>query len=358
MTAETAGKKTTLRHPETGVEVPGMPPPAVFCLKPFARDLVYRADVRERLNRLVDWPLGETPLDPETADDGILAGIEVILGSWGMRRLDPALLDRMPNLRGVFYGAGSIRRFTTDAFWERDIPVCSAWAMNAVPVAEYTFAQIILCLKHAHLQRHHYREADRAKRQPLDLGAHGTYGATVGLVSYGQIAKRVRERLASLEGVRVRVFDPFLSEADARSGAVERCDLPTLFSESDVVSIHTPWLPETEGLITGDLVSRLRPGGALINTARGAVVDEPGLTAVLRERPDLTAVLDVTFPEPPDPESPLFSLPNVYLTPHIAGSQDRECARMGHAMVDELERLLAGEPLQYAVSREQAKVMA
>jgi phosphoglycerate dehydrogenase-like enzyme len=102
----------------------------------------------------------------------------------------------------------------------------------------------------------------------------------------------------------------------------------------------------------------MKPGASFINTARGAIVREGEMIEVLRARPDLFAVLDVTYPEPPAPDSPLYTLPNVILTPHIAGSMDGECRRMGRYMVEELRRYVKGEPLRWGISRERAAVLA
>ena len=158
--------------------------------------------------------------------------------------------------------------------------------------------------------------------------------------------------------VRVLAYDPFVAPETAKEQRVELTDLETLFGESDVVSLHAPDLPETRNLVTGKLLRSIRTGGAFINTARGTVVTEQEMIEVLKERPDLVAVLDVTYPEPPAAESPLFSLPNVFLTPHIAGSLDRECARMGMTAAEECERMLSGEPLRWSVSEQQIARMA
>ncbi len=171
------------------------------------------------------------------------------------------------------------------------------------------------------------------------------------------IGRLVCERLKTYD-VNVIAYDPFCSEAQAAEMGVTLVSLDTVFSESHVVSLHTPWLPETENMITGDLVARLRQNASLINTSRGAVVDEPALIEVLRQRPDLAAVLDVTHPEPPVPDSPLWTLDNVALLPHIAGSTDGETSRMGRCMVDELDLYLAGKPLVWEVDRERFKTMA
>jgi phosphoglycerate dehydrogenase-like enzyme len=139
---------------------------------------------------------------------------------------------------------------------------------------------------------------------------------------------------------------------------VKLTSLDDLFRLAQVVSLHTPWLPETEGLITGRHFRLMPPHSAFINTARGAVVREAEMIEVLRERPDITAVLDVTHPEPPQAESPLYTLPNVLLTPHIAGAMGGECRRLGESVLGELRRYLEGKPLVHQVRREQIALLA
>lgn len=330
-------------------------PKAVVCCAPWCAEIVYPGWLRERMEAMVDLqPQHLTAAD--FAGDVDLSGVEIIFGSWGLVPLSAEVLAKLPELKIVLYGAGSIRNVVTDAFWRRGLTICSAWAMNAVPVAEYTFAQIILCLKKVYPSQRATRLKLAWARETFG-GRFGAYDATVGLVSLGQIARLLLERLRTLD-VRVAVYDPFLSEEQARELGVRKCGLEELFDTCEVVSLHTPWLPETEGLITGDLLRRLPVGGSFINTARGAVVREQEMIQVLIDRPDIQAILDVTYPEPPAKDSPLFTLPNVFLTPHIAGSMDRECARMGAAMVDECARFLAAEPLQFSVSREQSLRMA
>lgn len=316
-----------------------------------ARPVIYTAEAEQAIRGLcdlvLDLPQGVSPAEHARE----LEQVELLFTSWGAPRLTAETLALMPRLKAVFYAAGSVRSTVTDAFWERDIPICSAASLNAIPVAEYTFAQIILCLKQSfHLARMTRQERAYANRSGL-AAPLGTYGATIGLVSMGEIARQLLERLRTLD-VSVQVYDPYLSPEKAEATGVSLVSLEELFATSDVVSVHAPWLPETVGMITGELLGRLKPGAAFINTARGAVVDEIALGKVLAQRPDLQAILDVTYPEPPPPESPLYTLPNVFLTPHIAGSLDRECARMGDAMVEEARRFLKSQPLTLRVTPE------
>ena len=197
--------------------------------------------------------------------------------------------------------------------------------------------------------------ASRQWTRPIPVP--GAYATTVGLVSLGAIGRMVAERLRSHD-LRVIAYDPFADPDAATALGVELVDLETVFAQADVVSIHTPNLPTTRGMINGPLLRLMKEGATLLNTSRGQVIDEPAMVEVLSEREDLDAILDVTAEEPHNSGSPLWDLPNVVLTPHIAGSMDMECRRMGDTMVGELENYLAGEPLAHEVTPELLETMA
>jgi phosphoglycerate dehydrogenase-like enzyme len=317
-------------------------------------DLIYGPDERRDIAGLVDVYAAAQNRQSIAANPALLADTELIFSGWGPPVMDEKFLAAAPKLQAVFYGAGSVRAFVTDAFWKRGIVLTCAATANAVPVSEYTLAAILFSLK---LGWHFARKLRLEHRfYPRDT-VPGCYGSTVGLISLGLIGRLVRERLAPF-AVRVVAYDPFVAAANARELNVELLSLDEVFRQADVVSVHTPWLKETEGLITGAHLASMKPNATFINTSRGAVVREPEMIDALRQRPDLQAVLDVTHPEPPAPDSPLFTLPNVILTPHIAGSMNNECRRMGRTMVDELRRYLAGEPLQWQLTREAASRLA
>ena len=285
-----------------------------------------------------------------------LAETEVLFTGWGGPRLDEAMLARMPRLRVVFYGAGSVRPIATDALWRRGITVCSAAALNAQPVIEYTVGAILLSFKRAW----HQDRMVRANRTYIPL--HGVpsvtgFGPTVGLVSLGLIGRGVAERLRSYD-VNLLAYDPTLSAQQAADAGARLVALPELFQQSDIISLHTPLLPETTGLVGEKLLGGMKPNATLINTARGGLIVESDLLRVLQARPDLQAIIDVLDPEPPAAESIIYRLPNIFLTPHVAGSIGRECRRMGCAMVEEFGRYQRGEPLRYAVDSRQFSLIA
>jgi phosphoglycerate dehydrogenase-like enzyme len=322
----------------------------LYVLDTDAYEMIYGPEERRDIERHVDMVAPPQTRQSLQADPELLRDVEVLFSGWGAPVVDSAFLDHAPKLEAVFYAAGAVGCWMTEAVWHRGVTVSSAYAANAIPVAEYTLSTILFSLKHGwQLAR-----ATQARRTfPRRDDAPGCYGSTVGLISLGAIGRTVLRLLRPFE-LNVLAFDPFISDAEAEGLGVRLVALDVLFRESDVVSVHAPELPETEGMVTGSLLSSMRTGATFINTARGQVVREPEMIEVLTRRPDLQAVLDVTWPEPPRPDSPLYSLPNVVLTPHIAGSVGRECRRMGRYMVDELQRYVAGEPLRWTITPEVA----
>lgn len=327
---------------------------ALIVLNEHAFELIYGSELYGKISRRVHLVAPPQTAAHLVSNPALLRDVDLIFSGWGAPVMDEALLASAPRLRAVFYGAGTVKSFVTDAFWERNIVVTSAYAANAIPVSEYTLAAILFSLKHG------WRYALGAKRLgrfPEHTLAPGAYGAKVGLISLGTIGRLVRERLRPFD-VEVLAHDPYLTANQAEELDVRAASLEEVFQTCDVVSLHAPSLKATEGMIKAEHFECMKSGATFINTARGAIVQEEGLIRVLQQRSDLTAVLDVTHPEPAVPESPLYSLPNVVLTPHIAGSSDRECRRMGRLMIDEFDRWIRGEPLKWSISKERAAIMA
>jgi phosphoglycerate dehydrogenase-like enzyme len=326
----------------------------LIILDSHAYGLIYGSELTEEISRRVNLLAPPMTRDEALGRPELLAQVEVVFSGWGMVKLDAAFLAAAPKLQVVFYGAGSVRVFTTEESWARGVQIVSAYAMNAVPVSEYTVATVLLSLKN--FWRHAF-EAKRLGRYATRKVCAGAYGSTVGLISMGMIGRMVRERLRAFD-LKVIAYDPFVTSEQAVAMDVEMVTLDEVFRRSDVVSLHTPWLKETEGMIQGRHFELMKERASFLNTARGAVVDEAGLIEVFTRREDLTAILDVTWPEPPVEGSPLWTLPNVILTPHIAGSMDKECRRMGRLMVDEFDRWVRGDSLQWLISKEKAALLA
>ncbi|MEO7600414.1 MAG: hydroxyacid dehydrogenase [Opitutus sp.] len=299
--------------------------------------------------------LTPSPLSAQAALERleVLNQVQVLFTGWGCPKLDEDFLRHVPNLKAVFYAAGSLKPIVSNEFWKKDIEIFSAVSANAIPVADFALAAVIMCLKSAFSLARGQRAGD-AWRSPRDI--KGTYKSTVGLVGLGTIGRMVRKRLEVLD-VRVVAYDPYFSTTKDFEGAVELVALDKLFELSDVVSIHAPLNKSTQGMVGQAQLERMKRGGSIINTSRGGVIVESELIAFLEKRPDIQAVLDVCDPEPPDPNSPLRTLENVFLTPHISGSTGPECIRMGRLMVEEFIRWKKNGKLLHKMTRERASEM-
>jgi len=291
------------------------------------------------------------------ADPAAFSDVEVIFSTWGMPVLTEEEIARcLPNLKCLFYGAGTVQKFARP-FLRRGVKVFSAWAANAVPVAEYTVAEIILANKGYFLTHRLYHQSGKAVAKKAFEKCRGNYGETVGIIGAGMIGKLVINMLKAYN-LRVLVFDPFLSDEKSAELGVEKCELPELFERAFVVSNHLANNAQTKGMLTYDHFRRMRENAVFINTGRGAQVVEEDLVRILRERPDLTALLDVTDPEPPVEGHPFYTLANCLLTPHIAGSAGDEVRRMGEYMLREYQAYLAGEACKFEVTEAMLATMA
>ena len=283
--------------------------------------------------------------------------VELVFSTWGMPVMTEEEIARcLPRLRYLFYGAGTVQPFARP-FLSRGVKVFSAWAANAVPVAEFALAQIILANKGYFLTSRACKMEGYAQAKKAFDSCRGNYGETVGIIGAGMIGRLVIRMLKAYR-LRVLVFDPFLPDRTAAELGVEKCDLGTLFERSFAVSNHLANNEQTRGMLGYDLFSRMREGAVFINTGRGAQVVEEDLVRILREREDLTALLDVTHPEPPEEGHPFYTLPNCLLTPHIAGSAGDEVARMGEYMLAECRAVLCGGEARYEVTEKMLETMA
>ena len=317
-------------------------------------ETVYTKETREKLEKTLDFvePLFDTAdLDRRKAE---LNEVDVIFSTWGMPALSREQISTyFSKVKALFYGAGSVQYFARPVL-ESGICLFSAWAANAVPVAEYTVAQIILANKGFFRTFHRYTD-DTWDRTKSDVT--GNYGNPVGLIGIGMIGSLVAKMLKAYD-IPVLAYDPFLSKEKAAELGIELCSIEKIFSECTVISNHLANNPQTVGMLNGKLFDLMRPDAAFINTGRGAQVVESDLIKALKDEPSRIALLDVTMPEPPEKDSKLYKLRNVFLSPHIAGSIGNEVARMGEYMAKEFERWSKNEKCMWQVTEKMLETMA
>lgn len=308
---------------------------------------IFPPDVLARLGNAVEIDptlTAENFTDPRVRD--ALADTEILITGWGCPHIDEAVLAAAPRLRAILHAAGSVKGLTSPAVWERGITVSSAAGANALPVAEYTLAMILLAGKDLFAQRDRLR-AQRAFPYGEIMPGIGNFGRRVGVVGASRIGRRLIELLRPFD-LRVTLADPYVDATEAAALGVPLLPLDDLLRTSDIVTVHAPQTPETHHLIGRRELALMPTGSVLVNTARGALLDHDALVEELRAN-RLSAILDVTDPEPLPVDSPLFDLPNAFITPHLAGSQGNEVARLGLAVTEEAERLLSGRELAHAI---------
>ena len=301
------------------------------------------------------WNPHERRMTSEEAAE-LAADCENYVTLWGSPRLDEAILARAPKLRLLTHLGGTVVPFVSDALWERGIKVISANAYFAESVAEGCLAYILCALRDIP------KYSTELKGQKMWKTSHsytaGLMGKTVGLVSYGAIAKHMA-RLLSQFKVRILVYDikPLPAEDVMRYG-LQQASLEEIFSECDVISLHTPLFDATRHLIGKKLLSSIKKGALFVNTSRGAVVDQQALESEL-SKGSFRAVLDVYEREPLEAESILYELPNVMLMPHMAGPTvdlhaylTRELLLEGAGYIDH------GRPLTHEITRGMAATMS
>lgn len=308
-----------------------------------------------RLRDLVT-PSWTGDLDSPGARDR-LAGAELLVTSWGAPPLTADRLDAAPALRAVFHAAGSVRALVTDALWRRGVPVTSAADANAVPVAEFTLAAVIFAGKKAPFLAADPVAGRRGWGHHAGFGDLSNHRRTIGVVGFSRIGRRVVRLLDCLRPVRRLVADPYADAAEVADAGAVLVPLPELLTRSDVLTLHAPETAGTRGMIGTRELALLPDHATVVNTARGGLIDTDALVAECRSG-RLFAILDVTEPEPLPPDHPLRTLPNVMITPHLAGSLGSEILRLTDSTLDEIARWRAARPLRFPVTPETLSLSA
>lgn len=318
-------------------------PRALFAMNPVHLPGLFPASLMTRLTTLaaIDPALVVQDFtDPAVA--GPLAETEVLVTGWGCPRIDGHVLAAAPRLRAVLHAAGSVRHLVAPEVWGAGIQVSSAVDANALPVAEYTLAVFLLSGKDAFGFRDRFR-AERVYPAPGDYAGVGNVGKRVGIIGASRVGRRVLELLRPFD-FTVSLYDPYVDAAEAAALGATPQGLDELMSGSDIISLHAPDIPATYRMLDRRRLALMPDNSVLVNTSRGALIDPGALTDELVSG-RISAVLDVTEPEPLPANSPLYGLPNVFLTPHIAGSLGNELERLGRTVVDEMALLATGASL-------------
>lgn len=271
---------------------------------------------------------------------GQFANVRFLFGTWHMPVLSETEISKyFPSLEMIFYAAGDTSYFAKP-YESRGVKILSAQAENSIPVAEFVLGQILLANKGYFQAEDTYRRGfwrfGYKKARTISQTKQGNSGAKVGIIGLGAIGSRLVDLLKRFD-LQVFVHDPYVSEESVKRLGIARVDLAQLFESCDVISNHLPDTPETRGLLDYSYFSMMKPTATFINTGRGRQINELGLIKAMREVPSRAALLDVTRREPPLPFSPLYRVKNIFLSPHIAGSQSSEIYRLYGAALSQYD---------------------
>ena len=309
---------------------------------------LFSADLMVRLNKTADvvQTRALTEFSSPSAKQ-VLSDIDALVTGWECPFVDASVLELAPKLQLIAHAGGTVKPYVDSEVWRRGVIVTSAAEANALPVAEFTLGCILLSGKKAF---------DAARALAVQQGAFdraglasdvGNFHTTVGIIGASRVGRLVLELLRPLN-FTVLLATPELSAREAQILGARLVSLAELMAQSRIVSLHAPLLPETMGMIGRTQLRSMPDGAVFINTARGQLVDHEALRNEVRQG-RISAVLDVTDPEPLPTGDLLYDLPNVTLTPHIAGSMGNELAGLGAAAIAEIERLAAGQPQLFPV---------
>lgn len=282
-----------------------------------------------------------------------IRGVDICVTGWGTPQLDEQVMECADRLRLLAHTGGSVNGYVSEALYARGVRVVSGNEVFAESVAESVIAYALASLRRIPF----YSTGLAEGHWPATFENRGLLERSVGIVGYGMIARYLVEMLRPFH-CPIKVFSRHISPEELQRTGMTKADLPEIFQTCDIVSIHSGMTQENYHLVTEQLLDSMKPGALLINTARGAVIDEPALCRVLARRPDLFAALDVYETEPLPADHPLTSLPNTLLMPHQGGPTiDRRLA-VTRAVTEDIVRFLEEKPLRCEIKQSYAAKMS
>ncbi len=294
--------------------------------------------------------------DDRLSEDEMIALVqdcEVAVTGWGTPPFSQNVVDACPNLKLVAHSAGTIKHLLPDPVWSRGIKVVHAAAAIAPAVAEMTILLMLMCRRDVHniSSRMHAGEQWPQPELGFELG-----GTRVGVIGAGHTGRNVIKLLHGF-AADIVVYDPYLSLERAAELKVTKASLEDLMSTCPVITVQAPTTPETYHMISREHLAMIQDGALFINTARSHAVDADALYEALKTN-RFQAALDVFDSEPLTIDSRLRGLPNLVLTPHLAGKSEQARTRQGALIVEQLQLYAAGKPLTQEVTRAMLATMA
>lgn len=326
---------------------------AILLEKPLQKVLISDKTM-EKFQALGEVMLNETDQIDKERIKVVLKDADMAVSSWGSPVFDKELLDCAPSLKMISHAAGSVKSIVSDELYRRGIKVSSCASVLSYGVSETALGFTIAASKdffeaNARIHQGGYKSDISRIKELHDI--------TIGVVGCGFSGAHYVELLQNYD-LNILVYDPGQTAEEIAEIGGRKTDLETLFRESDILSLHAPMLESTKHIVNADTLKMMKEDAVLINTARGSLIDEEALAACMRSGKLKYACLDVTDPEPLVKDSPLRSISNCILTPHIAGCANNGKLKIGKYAYEEIARYINGEPLQTEISQEMLATIA
>lgn len=284
----------------------------------------------------------------------LMKDADVVITSWGSVRLTADILDEAPNLKLVVHAAGSVKGVVSDELFARGIRVVSCARVLSEGVSEMALGMTIAATKDIFRQNTLIHSGGWGEDKSL---VNEVYEMTIGIIGFGFAGRHYAELLRAF-GVTVLVYDPYCQEELINTYRAEKVDLDELLERSDIISLHAADIPETRHIINATSLAKMKDSAILINTARGALIDEAALETALEAGKFKYVCLDVTDPEPPTADHPLKRFERVIFTPHIAGLVSNGQLKIGAMSCSEIKSFNTDGTLSAEVTEEQLARMA
>jgi phosphoglycerate dehydrogenase-like enzyme len=326
---------------------------SLLAQKPLA-DSLFDSECMEKLLQLGEVTLNEDLKAPNKERvKELIKDADIAITSWGTPSLDKDILDTASNLKLIIHAAGSVKPIMSDQIFPRGIRVVSCAHAIGIGVAETALGLTIISVKNVKELDTDIHNGEWAKNK---MKTKEMYGINIGVVGAGWVGRHFIKLLKNFH-VNILLYDPFVSEEQAKELGVKKVELDELMRSSEVVSLHAPSLPATNKMINRSNLKLMKDGATLINTARGSLIDEEALYEECKTG-RIKACLDVTDPEPPAVDHPFRTLPNIIMTPHIAGAVTNGRFRIGLYTVQAIESFINKEPILGEVKEEQLATIA
>ena len=280
--------------------------------------------------------------------------VDAIITAWGAPKIDMSIVEVAPKLKIISHAAGTVKKFISEEIWDAGIVVTNAASVMAPYVGEFALCLALALLRT--LPKYGFGVTKDAWEGAACVTNETLFGKTVGVIGLSHTGREFIRLLAPFN-CNILAYDPYASEEKAASLGVNLVSLEKLLSTSKVISLHAPITNETIGMLNAAKLKLIQNGAVFVNTARGILIDHDALTKEL-ETGRFKAALDVTYPEPLPADHPLRSLPNVLITPHIAGPTTDGRRDMFRCVVDDLKLFWTGQKIKNEVTKQMLETMA